>query len=52
MGAYEQLRNWVIVAFVVLLLVRAQNVKFNWNKCIVCGEKGEHLVGCPGRRGY
>ena len=52
MGAYEQVRNWVIIAFVVLLLVRAQDVKFGWTRCVACGARGQHKVGCPGRRGY
>lgn len=52
MGAHEQLHNWVIIAFVVLLFVRARDMKFGVRACEVCGEKDEHLVGCPGRRGY
>jgi hypothetical protein len=52
MGAYASLLPWLVVAVAVGLMVRAHDVKFRVERCVVCGEKGEHLVGCPGRRGY
>jgi hypothetical protein len=52
MTAYHQILPWLIVAAAAGLMVRCHDFKFNVRRCEVCGEKGEHLVGCPGRRGY
>lgn len=44
--------SYVLAALAVVIMVKARDFKFNWNRCVVCGQRGEHLVGCPGRRGY
>lgn len=41
-----------VCAAAVMLMVRARDFKFGVRACEICGERDEHLVGCPGRRGY
>lgn len=44
--------TFVLVAAAIIIMAACRDLKFNTHRCVVCGERGEHLVGCPGRRGY
>lgn len=52
MQAHHQILAWLVAAVAAGLMVRSHDFKFRVQPCVVCGEKGEHAVGCPGRRGY
>lgn len=41
-----------LFAAAIVTMVRLRDWKFHVKPCPICGERDEHLVGCPGRRGY
>ena len=52
MQAYYSFRSLLLAAAVIVTMVRLRDWKFRVEPCPICGERDEHLVGCPGRRGY
>lgn len=43
---------FVSAAAAIVMMLHARDLTFSARPCEQCGERGEHLVGCPGRRGY
>lgn len=37
-------------AAAVVIMIRTRDWKFGIRACEICGQKGEHLPGCVGRR--
>ena len=51
-GGVQSIQTLSLIAAAVILMAKARDVKFGWSRCVVCGERGQHAIGCPGRRGY
>lgn len=44
--------EFALFALFVVMMIFTSDMRLGQRACEQCGQRGEHLAGCPGRRGY
>lgn len=43
------LAPWLLATASILMMLRFRDFKMRSGPCVVCGRRGQHSIGCPGR---